>query len=203
MGAGVLVETMGEDKIAEAARLLKLPKLWSYKQIAEHLLAQFHKTYPEISRIYYPGVIHEITTTKMLSSKAVHDCAYQASAKGLTRYCFSDPSKSKSALNAYVAHPPQSLNAMTLNKAFMKVFYEIAMHPVHQSNFKLLAQIHDSILFQVRIGHEYLIDAVKQCMEIGVSITGYDGKKRNFTVPAAAKAGKDSCGATNWGDTEP
>jgi DNA polymerase I-like protein with 3'-5' exonuclease and polymerase domains len=200
MGPGVLVETMGEDKVYEAARLLKLPRLWSLKQIAEHLLAQFHKTYPAISKVYYPGVIHEITTTKRLSSRALHSVPYQVSETGLVRYCFDDPSKSKSALNAYVAHPPQSLNAMTLNKAFMRVFYEIALR--NPRDFKLLAQIHDSILFQIREGKEELIEAVKLCMEIPVTITGYDGKRRTFTVPAAAKAGSDGRGSKNWGETE-
>ena len=200
MGPGVLVETMGEDKIAQAARILKLPRLWSYKQIAEHLLAQFHRTYPEISKIYYPGVIHEIQTSKRLSSKAIHSVSYQASKKGLVRYCFADPSKSKSALNAYVAHPPQSLNAMTLNKAYMKVFYEIALQ--YPSDFKLLAQIHDSILFQFREGRTDIAEKVKACMEIPVSVKGYDGKERTFTVPAALKAGSDGNGSTNWGETE-
>jgi len=202
MGPNVLVETMGEDKIAQAAKILKLPRLWSYKQIAEYLLAQFHKTYPAISKIYYPGVIHEVTTSKRLHSTATHSCEYQASSNGWTRYCFDDPSKSKSALNAYVAHPPQSLNAMTLNKAFMKVFYEIAIHPEHRHNFKLLAQIHDSILFEFREGHRYLAEKVKQCMEISVSIKGYDGKTREFVVPAALKAGADNEGSINWGNTE-
>jgi DNA polymerase I-like protein with 3'-5' exonuclease and polymerase domains len=200
MGPGVLIDTMGEDKVAEAARILKLPRLWTYKQIAEYLLAQFHKTYPAISKIYYPGVIHEVQTTKRLTSKAIHSVAYQAVAAGWTRYCFADPSKSKSALNAYVAHPPQSLNAMTLNKAFMKVFYEIAL--VYPKDFKLLAQIHDSILFQFRIGKEFLAEKVKECMEIPVSVVCYNGKERKFTVPAALKAGVGGAGADNWGDTE-
>jgi hypothetical protein len=200
MGAGVLVETMGEDKVYAAARILRLPRLYSLKQIAEHLLAQFHKTYPAISKIYYPGVIHEILTTKRLSSTAIHEVPYQTSKQGLVRYCFDDPSKSKSALNAYVAHPPQSLNAMTLNKAFMKVFYEIALK--YPNDFKLLAQIHDSILFQFRIGHEYLMKMVQDCMEIPVTIRGYDGKTRTFTVPAATKAGADGFGSQYWSDTE-
>jgi DNA polymerase I-like protein with 3'-5' exonuclease and polymerase domains len=202
MGAGVLVDTMGEDKVYEAGRLLKLPRLYTLKQIAEHLLAQFHRTYPSISRVYYPGVIHEIATTHMLSSKATHDIGYQASTQGLVRYCFGDPTKSKSDLNAYVAHAPQSLNAMTLNKAFMRVFYEIALHPDHRHNFKLIAQIHDSILFQFREGHGYLADAVKRCMEIPVTIKGYDGRTRTFTVPAATKAGSDGCGSLYWDETE-
>lgn len=200
MGPNVLVETMGEDKVAEAARILKLPRLYSYKQIAEHLLAQFHKTYPAISRIYYPGVIHEITTTKRLTSKAKHDVPYQSSTSGWTRYCFDDPSKSKSALNAYVAHAPQSLNAMTLNKAFMRVFYDVALK--YPNDFKLLAQIHDSILFEIREGRTDLIDLVQSYMQINVTVTGYDGKERTFFVPAAAKAGADGQGALNWGVTE-
>lgn len=202
MGANVLVDTMGEDKVYAAARILKLPRMWTPKQIAEHLLGQFHKTYPQLSRTFYPGVIHEIATTHMLWSKAEHDCDYQASRRGLTRYCFGDPGKSKSDLNAYVAHVPQSLNAMTLNKAFMRVFYDIALNPKYSPHFKLCAQIHDSILFQFREGHEYLCDMVKERMEIPVTIKGYDGKSRTFTVPAATKAGKDKKGSLRWSDTE-
>lgn len=202
MGPDVLVETMGLDKIWEAQILLKLPKLWTPRQVAEHLLAAFHRTYPSISRIYYPGVVSEIVTTRMHSGRAVHTCEYQASSKGLTRYCFGHPDKNKRDLNSYVAHPPQSLNAMTLNKAFMKVFYEIALHPVHSSNFRLHAQIHDSILFSFREGHEYLAEQVKSCMEIPVTIRGYDNKTRTFTVPAGIKAGKDGKGSHRWSQIE-
>jgi hypothetical protein len=137
----------------------------------------------------------------MLSSKAVHDVEYQASEQGLVRYCFGSPEKNKRHLNSYVAHPPQSLNAMTLNRAYMKVFYDIALHPDHANNFKLLAQIHDSVLFQFRKGHQYLADAVKRCMEIPVTVTGYDGTSRRFTVPAATKAGKNF-NSMRWSETE-
>lgn len=191
MGANVLVQTMGLENIYNAAKMLGLPKLYTPRQIAEHLLTQFHKTYPSLSYIYYTGVIHDIETTKLL-----------VGATGWTRYCFGDPRNNKSDLNAYVAHPPQSLNAMVLNKAFMEVFYKIALHPVHANNFKLNAQIHDSILFQFRKGHEYLAEEVKKAMEIPVTVKGYDGKVRTFTVPAALKAGKDGKGATHWSKTE-
>jgi DNA polymerase I-like protein with 3'-5' exonuclease and polymerase domains len=198
MGPNVLVDTMGLDKIAEAKRLLKLPRLWTPKQVAEHLLAQFHKTYPNIANVFYKGVVHEVTTTSKLTSRARHHSPFQIPDHGWTRYCFGKPHTNKQDLNAYVAHPPQSLNAMTLNKAFLSVFYDLAFNP----NFKLCAQIHDSILFQVREGHEYLIEEVKKRMEIPVTITGYDNVTRTFTVPAAAKAGKDGKGAKYWSDTE-
>jgi DNA polymerase I-like protein with 3'-5' exonuclease and polymerase domains len=182
MGANVLVETMGEDKVLEAARLLKLPRLWSYKQIAEHLLNQFHKTYPELQRIFYPSVVHKVVTTKKLVGPT-----------GLTRYCFGDPSKSKSALNEYVAHTAQSLNAMILNKAYMKVFYSLALD--HSNDFKLLCQIHDSILFQIRKGHEHLLDKIKDCMVFPTQVTGADGKVRTMVVPVDISEGGLSWGA--------
>ena len=191
MGAQVLVDTMGLTRIYLAAKLLGLPKLWTPIQIAEHLLMCFHRTYPNIAGTYYPSVIHTIQTSRKLTG-----------ATGWTRYCFGNPDKSKRQLNAYVAHAPQSLNAMVLNKAYLKVFYEIAISPEHKNNFKLCAQIHDSILFQFRTGHSYLADMVKERMEIPVTVKGCDGKTRTFTVPAALKAGKDGKGVRFWADIE-
>lgn len=200
MGANVLVETMGLVNIYKAASILGLPIFWTPKAIAEHLLSCFHKTYPELQKVYYEGVIAEIETTGRLTSKAIHHSPYHTA--GWVRKCFADPKKDKRAMNAYVAHPPQSLNAITLNKAFMKVFYEIAIHPEKRKIFRLLSQIHDSILFLFKEGHEYLAEEVRKCMEIPVTVTGYDGKERTFTVPAAIKAGKDGKGAHRWSETE-
>lgn len=184
MGKYVLVTTMGLKKIFEAKRLLNLPASWDALKVAEHLLQQFHRTYPEIAGKYYPHVVSTVLTQQKL-----------VGATGWTRYCFGNPAKSKAALNAYVAHGPQSLNAMVLNKAFVSVFVNLQLHPEHQKNFRLLAQIHDSILFQYRKGHEYLCDEVKKLMEIPVTVTGVDGKTRTFTVPAAVKT---SPNATHW-----
>lgn len=210
MGAYVLIDTMGEENILKAKHLLKLDRFWGYKQVAEFLLAQFHKTYPGIKEVFYTGVVEEILKTRKLSSTAAHYCSSIEEYVELealaawTRYCFGHPEKSKSHLNSYISHPPQSLNAQTLNKAYMKVFHEIAMHPKHSKNFKLLAQIHDSILFQYRIGHYYLCDMVKERMEIPITMRGYDDKIRTFTVPAGIKSGtKESGGiATYWSNTE-
>lgn len=211
MGAGVLVDTMGEDKIWEAKFLLKLPKLWGTKAVAEHLLGQFHKTYPEVAGKYYPSVMREVMTTRKLTSRAYHHGCHPESwgsaedwiNKGdWTRYCFSDPDPklNKRALNAYVAHCPQSLNSRTLNEAYMKVFYEIALPEA--KDFRLNAQVHDSILFCIREGRLDLAAKVKQLMEIPVTVKGIDGEYRTFTVPAGLKAGKDNLGAERWSETE-
>lgn len=191
MGPDVLVDTMGEDQIYKAAELLKLPRSWTAREIASHLLASFDKTYPVIRGDYHRWVIERVLVHRTL-----------VGALGWTRYCFNDPKKSKPALNAYVAHSPQSLNAQVLNQAFMRVFYEIALHPVHSRNFKLCAQIHDSILFQFRAGHEYLADMVRKYMEIPVTIKDIKGIERTFTVPAAIKIGQAPNYARYWSEIE-
>jgi DNA polymerase I-like protein with 3'-5' exonuclease and polymerase domains len=213
MGAFILIETMGEENILKAKQLLGLNRFWSYKQVAEYLLEQFHKTYPGIKKVFYKGVVEEIEGTGLLAHHLMRrpatwdatkdsDDVWEVDPETLTRMCFGKPSKSKPALNAYIAHPPQSLNAQSLNKAFMRVFFEIAMNPQHSANFKLIAQIHDSILFQYRIGHSYLCDTVKDLMEIPVTVEAYDGKIRTFCVPAGVKNGKDGKEATYWSETE-
>lgn len=195
MGAYVLIDTMGEENIVMAKRLLGLNKYWSYLQVAEYLLERFHATYPGIKGVYYPGVVAEILETGLLVHHTLPD-------PGLTRRCFGKPDKNKQHLNSYIAHPPQSLNAQTLNKAFMKVFFDIAMNPKYSTHFKLIAQIHDSILFQYRQGHEYLCQMVKERMEIPVTIKAYDGEVRTFTVPAGIKDGKAGKRAIYWSETE-
>lgn len=214
MGWRVLIETMGEAKIAQARILLGLPSVWSMREVAEHLLGQFHKAYPKIKQYFYTGMVEEVVSTHMLTSKAIHypptdDCSgetydaeYDYQTGAWTRYCFGRPDQNKQDLNSYISHPPQSLNAQTLNKAFLKVFFHIAMNPKYAEHFKLLAQIHDSILFQYRIGHEYLCSMVKDYMEVPVKIKAYDGAIRTFTVPAGVKAGKDGEPAKYWSETE-
>ena len=196
MGPDVMVDTMGEKTIYEAARLLKLPRHLSAREIAAHLLEQFAKTYPVVRYDYQQWVISTVVTTHML-----------VGATGWTRYCFGDPRKSKPTLNSYIAHNPQSLNAMVLNKAFLRVFYDIALHPEHSKHFRLVGQIHDSIPFFYRHGHEYLCDMVKERMEIPVRIKDIKGVEREFTVPAALKVGKlneagELVRATYWDETE-
>lgn len=196
MGATVMVDTMGEKAIYEAARLLGLGRGLTAVAIAEYLLEQFARTYPVVRHDYQQWVISTVVATHML-----------VGATGWTRYCFSDPRKNKPALNSYIAHSPQSLNAMVLNEAYMTVFYDIAMNPTYGPHFRLVGQIHDSIPFFYREGHEYLCDMVKERMEIPVTVKDIKGVERTFTVPAALKIGKtDADGvlkrAIYWSETE-
>jgi DNA polymerase I-like protein with 3'-5' exonuclease and polymerase domains len=171
----------------------RLPKTWTPIEIAEYLLKQFERTYPTITQF-----LRRLGRCRNLHYRML------TGPTGWTRYCFDNPKTSKPARNAYVAHCAQSLNAMVLNKAWLKVFYDIAINPEHANNFKLIAQIHDSILFQYREGHEYLAEMVKERMQIPITVKGADGKTRTFVVPAAVKIGTPENGfkAKYWSETE-
>jgi hypothetical protein len=155
-------------------------------------------------------VVAEIVKKKVWISRVYHHTPYNEAnypnAKEYiedgdwTRYCFGHPDKNKMDLNSYVAHPPQSLNARTLNEAYLLVFTEVALPEA--GNFKLGPQIHDSIKFQFRDGYIHLAQKVKQLMEIPVTIKSIDNVYRTFTVPADLKMGKDNKGVKYWSETE-
>lgn len=176
MGDQVMLETMGIRKVLEAQRLLKLPPFWTPLQVTGHLLKVFADTYPVVARDYPEWIVATVLATRMLVGPL-----------GWTRYCFKNPKLDKRARNGYVAHMPQSHNAMTLNRAFLSVFYRVWMP--NKTNFKLYGQIHDSILFGYRIGHEYLAEQVKDCMEFDVPVTDIKGVKRVLRVPVDLKIG--------------
>ena len=182
MGAAIMLETMGIEKVLEAQRLLKLPRYLTPIQVTQHLLDVFAKTYPVVAKDYPEWVVATVLATHKLKG-----------ATGWTRYCFKNPALDKRAKNAYVAHNPQSLNAMTLNIAYKKVFYNVWLP--NKTNFKLYGQIHDSILFGYRKGHEYLAQLVKENMEFVVPVTDIKGVSRDLLVPVDLKIG-----LTRWSE---
>lgn len=196
MKENTLVDTMGEEAVWEAKRLLNLTQCQTAPQVAGYLLGRFAATYPVVRYDYQDWIKTTVAQTKML-----------VGATGWTRICFSDPRTSHPALNAYIAHNPQSLSAMLLDEYFLDVFYNIAMHEEHRHNFRLYAQIHDSIFFQYREGHEYLCDEVAARSTRKVKVTDIKGVTREFSVPVALKIGKkDANGnlvrARRWSETE-
>lgn len=182
MGAQVLLDTMGMENVAKAKVALNLPRHWTLKQVTQHLLNLFATTYPVVKGAWYDKVKSDVKGSRFLVGPT-----------GWHRYCFGNPEKNKQDLNAYVAHPPQSLNAMCLNKAYIKVFNEVWLP--NSDNFKLGPQIHDSIMFQNRIGHRHLAFEVKRCMEMKVPVTDSFGITRELFVPVALKGG-----ATVWSE---
>lgn len=178
MGAFVLWETMGDAEVFAAAKLLDLPSYYDATRITKHLLTCFNRTYPNIKGSWYGKVVDEVLTTSKL-----------VGATGWTRYTFLNPRRSKPELNSLVAHPPQSLSVMVVNKTFLQAWKlqigELA------GKLRLKAQIHDEVFFQYAKGHEYIAERIGKM---------YRGNKvvihgRTMVIPNEPKFG-----ATNWGE---
>jgi DNA polymerase I-like protein with 3'-5' exonuclease and polymerase domains len=178
MGANVLLETMGPKAVAEARILLKLPAKWTLVQVCQHLLRTYDLTYPEVHGQWVDNIKRTIKLTKKLTSDL-----------GWTRYFFADPTASKPALNAAVAHGPQNLNAGILNKVFYKIWHK-SLYGELRGHVRLKAQIHDSILFTYPAESMHVPDAIKAEMEVSTPVTDCLGITRNMVVPVDTNAGK-------------
>jgi DNA polymerase I-like protein with 3'-5' exonuclease and polymerase domains len=180
MGAYVLLETMGISNVQRARDLLGVSKGTPLLKVCEGLLAVYEKAFPMVKTRWYNQIKLEVATTKKL-----------VGATGWTRYCFGNPAKSKPELNAYVAHVPQSLSVMIVNKELMNVF---RWSLDHADVFRMKAQIHDSIFFQYRIGAEWVVDKVNSMMQTSIMVKGSDGNVRPLCIPTDVKSG-----LTHWG----
>lgn len=181
MGPAVLLQTMGEENVDRAKTLLKLSKHWTRLMVTEYLLDLYAKAYPEVKTLWYSAVKENIRTTQRLVSPM-----------GWTRFCFGNPDKNKHDLNAYVAHPPQNLSVSIINEGFKDLFWNVQTK--NPKDFRLKAQIHDSIFCQIRIGKENLIEEARKICIHPVPVTDCKGKTRIMTIPVAAKVGP------NWKD---
>lgn len=182
MGEGVMLDTMGIKNVIRARDLLGLPRNMEPLAVCRHLLNVFAKKYHIMKGEWYDKCKADVAATHMLVGPT-----------GWTRYCFGDPSSNKRDLNRYVAHPPQSLAAMMLNKAVIRVFQEVWV-PYHE-DFKFLAQIHDSLFFQYRAGKPWLAHKVVDCMRNSVDVRDTFGITRTLNVPVDLKGG-----AVRWSE---
>jgi hypothetical protein len=78
---------------------------------------------------------------------------------------------------------------MILNKAYIRVFQNIYLP--NPQDFKLHAQIHDSILFSYRKGREDLAFQVAEEMRIPTPVKDIFGVTRTLIVPVDLKIGGD------------
>lgn len=181
MGPAVLLETMGAKAVAEARLLLKLPAKWSLTQVCQHLLKTYELAYPEVKRDWYDDIKRTIKLKKKLTSPL-----------GWTRYFFSDPTLSKPAMNAAVAHGPQNLNSGVLNKVFYKLWHS-TMYGDLKGKVRLKAQIHDSILYCYNT--EDSPNAVQELMRYPIPVRDPHGITRTMLIPSDMNAGETSWGA--------
>ncbi len=181
MGDEMLLTTMGPEKVFQAKQTLKLPKEWSLKKVCGFLLSQYDKTYPKVRGAYQTWVIKTIAKTGKL-----------VSALGWTRVFFNrDLTKNKHSLNSAVAHSPQNLSVCIVNKELFNIW--VAMMGSLRGRIRLIAQIHDSILFCYRKDDDEVVAIVESMMKTKVKVTDIDGIERELQIPNGV-----SKGATHW-----
>jgi hypothetical protein len=191
MGAGVMLATMGPKRVAQAKLILKLPAYYTLRQVCEHLLAVYEKTYPRVKGLWYDSIVKEIAITGRLVSPF-----------GWTRIFFGKPSKqNKPALNAAVAHSPQNLSVAIINREFYNVWRASVYDTIRvdgqeiqvplRNKLRLKAQIHDSIFFQYRESESGVPQLVRDAtLTTRVAITGADKITRTMYIPSDISAGK-------------
>ena len=182
MTASVLLDTMGIENTIRAKRLLGLHSKMSLMEVAQFMLDRFDETYPVVRGEAYDEIKKEIAISSML-----------VGATGWTRYCFSDPRENKRAMNMYAAHKSQSLSAMVLNQAYIRALNEVWKD--NPNDFKLLAQVHDSIIGQYRIGRIDIPKLVAKCMDIHTRVVDIFGNEHDLNVPVDIKGE-----ATRWSE---
>ena len=192
MGAAVLLETMGPRAVGEAQRLLELPRGWTLIQVCQHLLRTYEQTYPEVKRDWYDAVKREIKLTKKLVSQL-----------GWTRWFFADPTSSKPALNAAVAHGPQNLSVSIINRVFYSIWRD-SVYGDLRGLVRIKAQIHDSILFCYR--GSATPELVRSRMACPIQVKDIRGVVRTMLIPPDMshrkkdKEGNDLGPAKFWAD---
>ena len=177
MGPGQLRRLMGDTALFKAKGLLKLPEFYTLDQVAEILMNAYDVGYPEVRKnpnSLYQWIIANVETTRLLTSDL-----------GWTRYCFGHPRKLRPDLNMYSAHVPQCLSVGVLNKGFMQGYWKV--RALNSKNIRLKAQIHDSILGQVRAGYEHLVMEFRKNLQQKVTVKDKDGIGRFMEIPVAAK----------------
>lgn len=178
-----LLVTMGEKNVDRAKLLLKLPKFWNRRKVCEYLLEAFDKAYPTVRNEttgWYGAIVTIVDTCKMLVSPL-----------GWTRYCFGNPTKSKRHKDSLIAHVPQNMSVGLINEGFKDLFWKL--QKPNFKNFRLKAQIHDSILGQVRIGYEnQFLPEVSKILTRPTKVKDLvKGVERVMTIPVSMKVGQN------------
>ena len=188
MGASTFIENIGAKVLYETAHKLGLeivdtvkanhPKQRTLKGFAKELLDTYHKPFPRV-RKWYEEIRSEIKLTGHLVSPL-----------GQTRRFFGDIDRNHSMLRGAVAHQPQNLSVEILNKGFKRAYRDLVLQ--HPEDFRLKAQIHDSIFGQWRISkRDFFAAELAKRMHNPVVVHG-----RTLVIPIDIKYGR------NWGERE-
>lgn len=186
MGAKTFKENIGVKTLHETAAVLGLklvPKPSAKREneksilgFCKELLDKYHIPFPRV-RKWYQEIFDEIKETGRLVSPLGH-----------TRVFFGDIVKDHNMLRSAVAHKPQNLSVSILNIGFWKVYKQMVVEPTGElklGDFRLKAQIHDSILAQYRIDkRDIVVPMMMRLMDNPVEVYG-----KELRIPVDAKVG--------------
>lgn len=183
MGWNTFVENATMDVIYLAASWLKIEIIpdeekkkesktrMTVKTFATMLLDSYHVPFPRVRR-WYQETQKSISSTKKLVSPL-----------GYTRIFFSDPAKNHNALMGAVAHGPQNLSVAILNRQLLRLWERECLNG--SGDVRFLAQIHDSVLLQVRVSALDKIESLRSSMETTIKVNGWD-----LRIPTDVKCGQ-------------
>lgn len=175
MGPEPFIDRVTPKKMYEIMAMLGT-KVLNMKEFANYLLSLYHKTYPALRQTFYPAVKSEIQRTHKMVSPL-----------GWVRYFFGDITNNHAVFRAAVAHGPQNLSVELINEGFYRVYEKLCLPS--NGDFRLKAQIHDSIFCQVREGTEmHYVEEMRKLMDFPVIVHG-----RSMLIPTEFKIGK------SWG----
>ncbi len=180
MGPQPFIDTATPKRIYAAMGMLK----WkgNMEEFVKYLLSLYHKGYTQVRKFWKEGVMDQILATNKTVSPL-----------GWTRYFFGNPMKNHAVFRAAVAHQSQNLSVHIINKEYWWIYKELVTArsaDVKLGEFRLKAQIHDSILAQVKDERlEFYDKRMKEIMERQkITVRG-----RVMLLPSDTKIGK------NWG----
>jgi DNA polymerase I-like protein with 3'-5' exonuclease and polymerase domains len=182
MGGKTFTENIGLKILMETAKLLGIKLVpvpranakdqMTVLQFAKSLLEAYHVPFPRV-REWYKEIYNEVKTTGRLTSPLGH-----------VRIFFGDIGKKHSLLTGAVAHQPQNLSVEILNRGFWNVYKYLVLPS--NGEFRLKAQIHDSILAQYPTYRRgYYAPRMKALMYNPVVVHG-----RTLIIPTDVKVGK-------------
>ena len=176
MGAGVMLDTMGPLRVAQAKITLKLPKIFGLKAVCWYLLDKYNATYPSVKGRWYESIIQEIEMTKKLVSPL-----------GWVRYFHGSPRENKQNLNSAVAHAPQNLSVDIINREWYKIWHDTIYGDL-RGHVRIKAQIHDSLLFIYK-EVKYAMEVATR-MDLRVQVKCSAGITRTMYIPSDLSIGK-------------
>jgi hypothetical protein len=116
---------------------------------------------------------------------------------GWTRRFFGNPKKDKRVLNAAVAHGPQHLSVVIINREWYNI-WKSTIYGELRGRVRVKAQIHDSLPFIYK--DHAALDIVMSMMQTKIPITDPKGITRFMQIPSDLATGNGR--AVRWSDVK-